>query len=371
LRLLENRSLCTSLTADSNSRPNRHEATIPIGASDVILLSSSKLVSHCIRSLAASACLLVAFGVPKVGATDGPVLVGVLEEVPGVYVGESSHYGVRALFRQVGENWEPFPDECANTECLVSITSKYPAHVLWKISFEGRALGTVSAQTPADFAFYAHMGLQSIQRGQPIPAIGSPSVDYSGFQETPLHRPLMATAGPAAPARAHGRWRLQAADAAELDQVWAALRPLVPLIDDCRLDSRGEYIPSNGRSPHRDELEIASTWVNRSGDAILDARIRPAAFANCDGPPGYRSEYWFYRESSGKIWPLPGQGDGTPIAGASTNERAALTMPLDFVDILGNGQDVAIFLMSGYDAGGYALFFDGFRRVAHFTWIYH
>ncbi len=45
-------------------------------------------------------------------------------------------------------------------------------------------------------------------------------------------------------------------------------------------------------------------------------------------------------------------------------------MPLDFLD-LGDGHDVAMFLMGGYDMGGYALFFDGFHKVAHFTWIYH
>src|SRR5208283_17786 len=61
----------------------------------------------------------------SLAATDDQLLVGILEEVSGVYVGESSHYGVRVLFRQDGENWRSFPDECRTVDCLASITSQY------------------------------------------------------------------------------------------------------------------------------------------------------------------------------------------------------------------------------------------------------
>jgi hypothetical protein len=35
------------------------------------------------------------------------------------------------------------------------------------------------------------------------------------------------------------------------------------------------------------------------------------------------------------------------------------------------GKDEAIFLMAGYDRGGYALYYDNFRKVAVVSWIYH
>jgi hypothetical protein len=125
---------------------------------------------------------------------------------------------------------------------------------------------------------------------------------------------------------------------------------MVPIIDDCRVDSRGEYISSKGRAPQRSELEIAKEWIDHSGRAIIDARIRRAVFKDCDGPLAYQSEYWFFRESTGRV--RPGTGD-----------RAGPVMPLDFVDVPADGQDVALFLMAGYDAGGYALLFDNFRQV--------
>jgi hypothetical protein len=46
-------------------------------------------------------------------------------------------------------------------------------------------------------------------------------------------------------------------------------------------------------------------------------------------------------------------------------------MPLDFTDLRGDGRDVVLFLLAGYDAGGDALYFDDFRKVSAYTWIYH
>ena len=65
-----------------------------------------------VRTLASLVCLLATLSAQSVAATDSQLLVGILEEVPGVYVGEASHYGVRVLFQQDGENWRSFPDEC-------------------------------------------------------------------------------------------------------------------------------------------------------------------------------------------------------------------------------------------------------------------
>jgi hypothetical protein len=320
------------------------------------------------RTLASLACLLVTLSAHGAAAADGRLLVGILEEVPGVYSGESSHYGVRVLFRQEGAIWRAFPNECGNVECLASITSQYPSFTRWTVSYEGRPLGTISAHTPSVYKFYSHVGIQDVEAGQSPPAIGEPSADYSGFQETPVHRPLIATTNAERLGPAHAGWTPQPASPSDLHQVWPAFRRLVPLIDDCRLDSHGEYIPSDGRAPRLTQLEIATKLVNRNGDAILHAQIRATAFKDCDGPSSFRSEYWFYRESKGKLWPLPGQDRGIAID-ASKDQRAELVMPLDFVHV--RGDDVALFLMAGYDAGGYALYFDGLRQVATFTWLYH
>jgi hypothetical protein len=125
--------------------------------------------TQCIRALASSACLFVTLSAQIVAATDNQLLVGILEEVPGVYLGESSHYGVRVLFRQDGENWRSFPNECENAACVPSITSQYPVFTRWTVSYEGRPLGTIAARTPSDFKFYSHIGIQDVEAGQSPP----------------------------------------------------------------------------------------------------------------------------------------------------------------------------------------------------------
>jgi hypothetical protein len=323
------------------------------------------------KRLLAACCFIISAGAQGGEGDPAQITVGVLEEVPGSHLNEPPHYAVRAVFQLVAGRWQTLPDYCDTTGCLASITSRYPARLNWTISYQGRSLGSLWAQTPSDFAFYADVGQQRVEEPDRVPTIGAPSIDYSGFQETPLHRPLLATVGAMHPTPARGDWRPRTPDPAELPRVWPTFRRLTPLVDDCRLDAKGEYIPSKGRPPQRDELEIAATWVNKDGDAILQVRVRPAAFANCDGPSEHPSEYWFYQDTKGGLRPLPGQGTDTSTDKAEIDSRARLVTPLDFVDLQGDGRDVSIFLLAGYDAGGYALYFDNFRKVVRFTWLYH
>jgi hypothetical protein len=336
------------------------------------LLTDPGLLRHLRRTrLLAVCCLIISAGAH--GGQGGPeqVTVGALEEVPGAYVNEPSHYAVRAMFRLTAGRWQTLPNYCDSQACLASITSSYPARVNWTISSQGRSLGTLWAHTPGTFAYYADIGQQEVEEPDRVPTLGAPSVDYSGFQARPLHRPLLATAGAIHLTKAPADWQPRAPNLAELSRVWPAFRRLTPLVDDCRIDAKGEYIPSKGRPPHQDELEIAGAWANKGGDAILQVRVRPAAFANCDGPSEHPSEYWFYQDAKGGLRPLPGQGTDASTERAEIDSRARLVMPLDFVDLQGDGRDVSIFLLAGYDAGGYALYFDNFRQVVRFTWLYH
>jgi len=321
--------------------------------------------------LTSAGCCLLTLAAAQVALADpNKITIGVLEEVPGVYLNEPSHYAVRAVFQQTEQGWQTLPNFCDAEACLTAITSSYPKRLEWTISYQGRALGTLWARTPANFAFYAHIGQQDVEDPARVPTLGPPSVDYSGYQETPLRRPLLATAGATRLGPARTDWRARTPASADLPRVWPMFRHLAPLIDGCRLDAKGEYIPSKGRPPHRDEIELASSWVNNNGDAILRARVRPAILANCE-MPDHPSEYWFFKDAKGSLRPLPGQGSDTSTEKAEIDSRARLVMPLDFVDLQGDGQDAVLFLLSGEDAGGYALYFDNFRKVERFTWLYH
>src|ERR1700729_987348 len=120
--------------------------------------------------------LLALFLTAKAEAADADLIVGVLEDVPGVYVGEATTHRVRVIFKHVGNAWESFPYKCSPpVVCLAQLTSKYPARTHWNISLAGHHLGTVEAGTPQDFAWYSHIGMQDIVSSNAVPSVGEPT----------------------------------------------------------------------------------------------------------------------------------------------------------------------------------------------------
>jgi len=69
------------------------------------------------------------------------LVLGVLEDVPGVYTGEHNSRSVRVVFQKSGSDWEAFPSNCHDESCPKTLSSKYPRGVTWTIAFDGRDLG--------------------------------------------------------------------------------------------------------------------------------------------------------------------------------------------------------------------------------------
>jgi hypothetical protein len=78
------------------------------------------------------------------------VMLGVLEDLPGHYAGKANLRAVRAVFRNSGGDWLPFPSNCPDANCLKTITSQYPAELTWTIASNGRSLGQVTTRAPAE-----------------------------------------------------------------------------------------------------------------------------------------------------------------------------------------------------------------------------
>src|SRR5260370_26345019 len=85
-------------------------------------------------------------------------ILGILEEVPGSYVGEPNVRRVRVVFQKKGDEWIAFRSDCPDQTCLKTITSKFPVAVTWNIGFDGRTLGQLTGHTPREFKFYSHVG---------------------------------------------------------------------------------------------------------------------------------------------------------------------------------------------------------------------
>lgn len=93
------------------------------------------------------------------------IVLGVLEDVPGTYVGDPNSWHVRATFHKTQSGWQAFPSRCPDQSCLKTIVVQYPAEISWTFGLDGKILGKIAAQTPKDFKFYGHIGLQNITSG--------------------------------------------------------------------------------------------------------------------------------------------------------------------------------------------------------------
>jgi len=124
------------------------------------------------------------------------VILGVLEEVPGVYYQEPSTRKMRVVFHKTGMEWKAYPSNCLNLECLRAAVPKFPSEATWNVAFDGRSIGQVTARTQEDFGFYSHVGLQNITSKGPVPTIGAKSKEYGGYPEATVYRPLVAISRP-------------------------------------------------------------------------------------------------------------------------------------------------------------------------------
>jgi len=325
-------------------------------------------------------CLLVAGLCGAATAAAAPpepdLLLGVLEEVPGGAPDQGTIAQIRVIFRHATTGWSAFPNACDAADCPAStppdavalklLAAEYPRSVRWSVSLAGLSLGSIRGRTPPVFPSYAQVGVQDIVSHGTVPAVGGRTLDYAGSVDRPVHRPLLVTSGARRPLRSAAGWKEGVPDPEDLERVWTTFRRQVPLIDDCSPDTaagvHGADGPAAGRRPRKLELEIPAVWVARSGDALLKVIVREEVYRECDGPRTLPSQLWVYREAGGRVRALPGQLQA---------DHAALVAPLDFVDLLHDGHEQAVFFAASHDRGGYVLYYDHFRKFLKFFWPYH
>ncbi len=275
------------------------------------------------------------------------VILGVLEEVPGVYVGEEVKTKVRALFARKGLKWEAYKSDCGDSECLSGLTSEYPGVVSWSIGLSGIKIGQVVARTPEKFAFYAHIGLQEIVSGK-VPVVGKRSSEFGGFSGHELHRPLVADSKPYF--RDPARWRPVQVTPDIQRRTLRLFREQVPNL--CKLDSSDDQ----SLIPFPYGAKDLRVHAHRSNQGLLVMTVAVSDAYYCKGGRGDGSfdSQTFAIDASGK-----GKFLGTGITF------------LDAGDYDSDGQSELLFLLSLYNRGGYVLFSSHFTELARFEFGYH
>lgn len=276
------------------------------------------------------------------------VLLGVLEEVPGVHAGESNSTEVRALFRHDKNGWKAFKSECATQACLMTATAQYPKEVTWFVGFDGHKIGRVVARTPNTFPFYSHIGLQDIVDGMP-PVVGKSSYENAGFAEGVVHRPLVTNSRPnfMDPAL----WKREAVTGALTKRVIALLHSLVPPICKEGASEDAPLVPFNYAL---NDL-VVRTYRSANGRLLITANVSGAYYCNYDGAgDGGLDSQTFAVDPGGKARLL---GHGLSLVDAGDYDL--------------DGKSELVFVLSQYNRGGYVLFSDDFVEQARFEFSYH
>jgi hypothetical protein len=276
------------------------------------------------------------------------ILLGALEDVPGSHAGEADWRGVRVLFSKEGNNWRAFPSNCPDENCLNTISSEYPAEMRWSISFDGRKLGYVTGGTPKVFRSYSHIGLQQITTVAVIPTIGKRSREYSGYENTPLYRPLVANS--------HGffkdpeSWKPSQLSADIVSRLRQQFRRKFPKL--CRtVEDESKLVPLMYRN---EDLKVVKSYTSREGWTI--ARLHLAAAIDCDDvEAGFEiDDPWFVASPQNLVQYLA-QGMWLVDAGDYDND----------------GKSELLFSIDRDNRGGYELFYDHFKKRAKFEFSFH
>src|SRR5271157_155734 len=156
-----------------------------------LLIQISLLISGAVTITQATAQQLASVKEPQ-----ADVILGVLEDIPGEYAGESDFRAVRAIFKKIGDQWQAFPTKTKSYPDLQTLPISYPKEMTWTIVFDGRNLGLITSQTPSRFNFYSEIGIEQITSHSQIPTVGTKSLDYGGFSHKPVYRPLVAVSQP-------------------------------------------------------------------------------------------------------------------------------------------------------------------------------
>lgn len=290
-------------------------------------------------------CMLIALS-STAWATDEEILLGMVEDVPGVMADESHTTKVRALFSYQGNHWQAFKCDAENYTCLESINSNYPRKVSWYVGLDGRQIGEVVAKTPRRFKSYSHIGLQNIIEGN-APVIGKSSHEFSGFGGELVRRPLVALSKPNF--QDPQKWKRLRPTPELIKQALQVMRNYAPAVCEEGGDETSSLIAYNYG---KDDINVRA---HKSSSGSLLLTISMSAYY-CDGGDGdgLYDDQMFAIDAAGGVHYL---GAGLILVDAG--------------DYDGDGTSELIMSISRYNRGGYALFSNTFIEQARFEFGYH
>jgi hypothetical protein len=284
----------------------------------------------------------------SVNASAQGTILGVLEDNRGHYAGDPNFRTLRAVFKKSGLDWQPFPSDCPDQDCLKSTTSEYPSELTWTITFDGRNLGQVRTRTPKQYEWYSSVGQQEITSSSPVPTIGERSAEFGGQQDAPVYRPLVANSLPYF--KDPDVWKPFSLGQDLVAIVQRQFRKQFPKL--CRLG--GPHGTEMMAFPYRDdEVKLVKGYRAKTGWTVV--RLHLEAVDCQDVEAGFDiDDPWFVVDSR-----------------KSVKYLASGMWLVDAGDYDNDGKSELVFSIDRDNRGGYLLFYDDFKKRAAFEFSHH
>ena len=269
--------------------------------------------------------------------------LGVLEDVADPQT-NTYNYAARALFVSEGGKWQSIASNCHYEDSSSDPTKCLPKNIGW-ISYDfGDPPKILTGTTPESWKSSAEIGRQTVTINDTPTNTGDRNLDFSGWTEKPVYKPLILTLSERADSKSD--WSAAELDLPTLTAVRENFMSLFPTIDKCDEPS-GEQAISDG------DLLITGQVTSASGWALA---VVSATGSLCDGPvfESPFSRYMFAVSPSGESVLL---GEGLRVVGGG--------------DFNADGRAELLVAISRYNQDGYALYSDDFSDSTTVTWKYH
>jgi hypothetical protein len=277
------------------------------------------------------------------------VILGVLEDFPGEYAGESDFRAVRAIFKKVGDDWQAFPTKTKSYRDVDALSILYPKEMTWTIAFDGRNLGTVTSRTPSHFKFYSEIGIEEITSQNQVPTVGMKSVDYSGYLHKPVYRPLVTVSRPNV--SDPEQWKRAQLSQELIGAARQQFRVKFPKVTNCRNPKENIARPWKYRD---EDIQVTKAYASKDKWSLIELNLTGNA---CDGEQDFQEAFhgqWYVIEPSGVVRFL-----------------GADMWLVDAGDYDNDGKSEVLFSIAGDNRGGYRLFYRNFTKSAEFAFYYH
>jgi len=146
---------------------------------------------------------------------------------------------LRIAFERISQQWISIYPSTSDIKNVTSCRSESAKGFLkWKALYSGREIGEVATRGYLTPKYYSEIGSAKIVTETPVPRVGERSLEFAGWLDKPVFRPLVAITG------RHFKdpegWSPSKSQISDLKQLWPLFTKNVGIATNCKIDAKGD-----------------------------------------------------------------------------------------------------------------------------------